>query len=126
MENYYVIGCGNTIYFHIFIATTILYKLVLHAIGLVLTFYTRNVEVDVLNDYRYNTAIITVSSLLFLAVCLTVPLLFDYINWDDAVWAVNVFLLISVYLGLTFIPKVCLICKTITTMVQTLCIWMYE
>ena len=106
MEIYYVISCGNSIYFHFFIALTIIYKLVLHAVALVLAFLTRKVEVDVLNDYRYNTAIIIASSLLLLAVCVTVPVLFDYINWDDAVWSINVFLIISVFLGLTFIPKV--------------------
>ena len=106
LENYFVIGCGKTIYFPLYIGITIIYKLVLHAVALVLAFLTRSIKVDVLNDYHYNTAIIIISSLLLLAVIIAIPPLFDFINWFDIVWATLVFLLISVYLGLTFIPKV--------------------
>ena len=107
MENYFVIGCGKTIYFPLYIGLTIIYKLILHAVALVLAFLTRNIKVDVLNDYRYNTVIIVISSLLLVAVCIAIPPLFDFINWFDIVWASIVFLIISVYLGLTFVPKVC-------------------
>jgi len=106
LEIYYVIGCGKSIYFPVLVALSVTYKLVLHAVALVLAFFTRNIKVDVLNDYRYNTAIIIGSSFLLLAVCFTLPPLFDYINWYDAVWSIEVFLFISLYLGLTFIPKV--------------------
>ena len=106
MEIYYVIGCGNSIYYLVLVALTITYKMVLHAVALVLAFFTRNIKVDVLNDYRYNTAIIIGSTFLLLAVCFTLPPLFDYINWHDVVWSIEVFLFISLYLGLTFIPKV--------------------
>ena len=98
--------CPRPIYSYFSIIITILYKLVLHAVGLVLAFLTRNIKVDVLNDYRYNSAIIIASSLLIIAVCFTIPPLSDYINWNDTVWAILAFLLISVNLGLTFIPKV--------------------
>ena len=111
MEKYFVIGCGETIYFPLYVMMTIAYKLVLHSVALVLAFLTRKIKVDVLNDYRYNTAIIIASSLLLLAVCIAIPPLFDFINWSDAVWAIIVFLVTSVYLGLTFIPKVGLLGK---------------
>ena len=105
-----MIGCGRGIYFSLIVAISILYKLILHAVALVLAFFTRNIKVDVLNDYRYNTAIIIASSLLMLAVCFTLPPLSDYKNWFTAVWAIEVFLVNMMYLGLTFIPKVaCLI-----------------
>ena len=106
LEIYYVIGCGKSIYYPVLVALSATYKLVLHAVALVLAFFTRNIKVDVLNDYRYNTAIIIGSTFLLLAVCSTQLPLFDYINWYDAVWSIEVFLFISLYLGLTFIPKV--------------------
>ena len=83
-----------------------MYKLVLHAVGLVLAFLTRNIKLDVLNDYHYNSAIIVSSSLLLLAVCITTVLLSGYKMRTEIVWAILVFVIISVYLGLTFIPKV--------------------
>ena len=106
LENYYIIGCGKSIYFPLLLAISIIYKMILHAVGLVLAFLTRNIKVDILNDYRYNTAIIIASSLLLLAVSITLPPLADYINWYSSVWSIEVFLINSVYLGLTFIPKV--------------------
>ena len=45
---------------------TITYKYILHIIGLVLTFLTRKVQIDVLNDYHYNITIIIISSILLL------------------------------------------------------------
>ena len=106
MEIYFVVGCGKTIYFPLLLALSITYKMILHAVGLVLAFLTRNIKVDILNDYHYNTAIIITSSLLLIAVSVTLPPLFDYVNWYDAVWDILVFLGISVYLGFTFVPKV--------------------
>ena len=85
---------------------TIMYKLVLHAVGLVLAFLTRKIQVDVLNDYRYNSAIIISSTFLMLAVFISYLLLGGYKTQGAIMWAILVFLFISVYLGLTFIPKV--------------------
>ena len=107
MVNYFVFQCDNTIYYTIFVMLTIGYKLVLHAVGLVLAFLTRNIKVDVLNDYRYNSAIIIASSILLLSVCINTFLIRGFRNRSKIVWAILVFLNISVYLGLTFIPKVC-------------------
>ena len=107
LENYYIIvPCGNQVYFYAFLALTIIYKLVLHAVGLVLAFFTRKIKVDVLNDYCYNTAIIIGSSMLLVVVGSILPPLFKYINLYDLVWGILTFLLISIYLGLTFIPKI--------------------
>ena len=106
MEIYTVIGCGNTVHFPLFVTLSIGYKLVLHAVGLVLAFLTRNIKVDILNDYLYTVAIIIASSLVMIVVCFTIPPLSEYINWHDGVWGVLAFLLTTIYLGLTFIPKV--------------------
>ena len=108
LENYYIFSCEANIYYHIFVIFTIIYKLVLHAVALVLSFLTRNIKVDILNDYRHNTVIIVASSLLMLAVIISTLLFSDYHLRFDIVWAIIVFLANSVYLGLTFIPKVCI------------------
>ena len=107
LENYYVIGTRNVIYFGLFVTLTIVYKMGLYAVALVLAFLTRNIKVDALNDYRYNVAIIVSTSLVLMVVCISLPPLYVYINWFDLVWGVLSFLLTSIYLGLTFIPKVC-------------------
>ena len=106
MENYLWFQCEDPIYFTILAILTIMYKLVLHAVGLVLAFLTRKIQVDVLNDYRYNSAIIIASSLLLLAVFITHVLLGSYKMRSEIMWAILAFLVISVYLGLTFVPKV--------------------
>ena len=106
MENYYAFQCDSNVYFNIFVMLTIIYKLVLHAVALVMAFLTRNIKVDVLNDYRYNTAIIIASSLLFLAVIIMTLLLSGYKTRFELTWAIIVFILTSAYLGLTFVPKV--------------------
>ena len=106
MENFYVVDCGKGIYFPLIVVISIAYKLILHAVALVLAFLTRKIKVDILNDYRYNTAIIIASSFVMLVVCFTLPPLSEYINWFTAVWAIEVFLINMLYLGLTFVPKV--------------------
>ena len=104
LEHFYVFPCGNPTYLILLVAFTLLYKLVLHAVGLVLAYHTRNIKVNVLNDYHYNTAIIIASSLLFVAVVL---FLVNHTSWNGIPWAIMTFLVIYLYLGLTFIPKVC-------------------
>ena len=112
LENYYVIQCGTNVDV-IFVMLTIFYKLVLHAVALVMAFLTRNIKVDVLNDYRYNTAIIIASSLLLITVIIITHLMDGYKTRTELVWAIMTFLTISAYLGLTFVPKVSFIEKYI-------------
>ena len=106
MEHSYEFHCAadTSIYDRARVAFTFLYKFVLHAVGLVLAFQTRNIKVNVLNDYRYNTAIIIASTLLIVAVGL---LMVDDLTWSGIPLAVILFLIITLYLGLTFLPKVC-------------------
>ena len=106
MERSYAFHCvtNTSIYDSALTTFIFLYKFVLHAVGLVLAFHTRNIKVDVLNDYRYNTAIIIASSLLIVNGGL---LSLNGILWSGIPLAVTVFLIISLYLGLTFLPKVC-------------------
>ena len=106
MQNYIVLVCGNTIYFPLFIVVAILYKFVLHIIGLVLIFLTRNVEIDVLNDSKYIPTTLYCSTFVLIATCIILPIVSDNRSLDDSIWALIVFINISVFLGFNFIPKV--------------------
>ena len=85
-----------------------LYKLILHVIGLVLAWLTRKVEIDVLNDYKATVATVICSSILIVAVCIVMPILSNSTFKFNVAWAILAFLIVSVHLGFTFVPKVSL------------------
>ena len=104
--DYYIYRCDATIYHTIFLFTTALYKLILHAIGLVLAWLTRKVKIDVLNDYKSTVATAICSSILLIVLCITFPVLRNSPFESKFLWTVVAILLVSVHLGWTFIPKV--------------------
>ena len=106
MERYQVISCGTNVIFHIHVILAIVYKLILHVIGLVLVCLTTNVKVDVLNDYRYNIAIIIISTVFLMIIGIANYLLVGFVNWSILIWAISIFTSSMTYLGLTFVPKV--------------------
>ena len=108
MQNYIVAACGNTIYFPLFLIITIIYKFVLHIIGLVLLFLTRNVEVDVLNDSKYIPATIYCSTILLITSCMTLYIVSKIQNVLEITWAIFISMLIITFLGFNYIPKVSL------------------
>ena len=101
--------CGTSIYFTLFLVVTVLFKIVLHIIGLVLAFLTRNVEVDALNDAKYSATIIYFSTVMLILIVIINPTVANNPNLDDAVWTILCFMMIFMFLGLTFIPKVSLL-----------------
>ena len=106
MQNYIVAVCGNTIYFPLFLFIAILYKFVLHIIGLVLIFLTRNVEVDVLNDSKYLPATIYCSAILLITSCMTLYIVSKIQNVVEITWAIFISIMITTFLGFNYIPKV--------------------
>ena len=98
-------SCGNSFYFTIYLVLTIAYKFILHGVGLVLAFLTRNIQIDVLNDYHYNTIIIIISSILLLAIFPQI-ILIDYPFVLEIIRGLIIFVANTAYLGLTFVPKV--------------------
>ena len=106
MQNYIVAVCGNTIYFPLFLFIAILYKFVLHIIGLVLIFLTRNVEVDVLNDSKYLPATIYCSTILLITSCMTLYIVSKIQNVVEITWAIFISIMITTFLGFNYIPKV--------------------
>ena len=107
LEIYFYIGPRDILFYRLYLVATITFKLVLHAVGLVLAFLTRNIKVDILNDYRYNVAIIIASSIFMVVICIALPTLSIFVDVFNLVWGVLVLLVTFIYLGLTFIPKVC-------------------
>ena len=89
-----------------FVTTVVVYKLILHVIGLVLAWLTRKVEIDVLNDYKATVAIVICSSILIVVVCITLPIFSDSYFKFNLAWAILAFHMVAVHLGFTFIPKV--------------------
>ena len=103
-------SCGTTIilFYTLYIGIAILYKLVLHGIGLFLAFKTRKVQIDIINDYKYVVVTSTVccSTVVMLMICVILPLTMKKSTISSLSWSCLVFPLICIYLGLTFIHKV--------------------
>ena len=106
LENKYTFLCGNSTFLQAdLVLSIIVYRGGLHIFGLVLAFLTWNIKVDFRNEYHYNAAIIVSSSALFLT-WFSPILLVDYPTLLGFIAAFNYFLASTLYLGLTFIPKV--------------------
>lgn len=84
----------------------VLYKFVLHGIGLVLAIRTRNIEIDVLNDYKYTAALIYISTVLILVIAVVLPISYNNPALDELVYSTILFLILMLFMGLTFVPKV--------------------
>ena len=61
---------------------------------------------DALNDAKYSATIIYYSTFILILILITNPVVANNPNLDDAVWTIFVFIMIFMFLGLTFIPKV--------------------
>lgn len=77
----------------------------LQIVGLILACLTRKVQINVLNDYKYTVAIIYSSTVLTVisGVIFSIGL---NSNIVVVVWSFLVLVLIAIFFGLTFIPKV--------------------
>ena len=111
MENNYIVVCYNSSNLIIWeirnYSSFILYKcIILHGTGLVLAFLTRNAKSDVLHDYHYNTAIIAATSAFGVFYMFPQVLLIDYPTLLEYSGEFGAFSLSTLFLGLTFIPKV--------------------
>ena len=92
--------------YEVYLVLTVLYKIVLHVIGLILAILTRKVEIDVLNDYKSTSVIVYCSSVTIVVLIVLASVLADNPNADEIGFATLLFVTVAMYLGLTFIPKV--------------------
>ena len=90
----------------IFNIVTFLYLGLLHFAGMILAFQTRKVSIKALNDSKYVTVLIYISSILLVAIALTALLLRNYINIKMAVFSGGIIVLATLFLVLIFIPNV--------------------
>ena len=100
-----IITCGLSTTYIIYFSLALVYKVIIHIIGLVLAFLTRKVKVDPLNDSRYSAAIIYCSCVM-LVLAVIVVFALSGVNVYAGVWTSFVLIEVCVFLGLTFIPKV--------------------
>jgi gamma-aminobutyric acid type B receptor len=80
-------------------------------VGLVLAFLTRKVEVSVVNDFKSTSILIYCSTVLILIIAIITPFTLDNENIVTLSWGITVFLMVMMFLGLTFIPKMIAVYK---------------
>lgn len=96
-------------FFSIWLGASVLYKFILHLFAIVLACRIRHVEVDAVNDYKYNVAIIYISSVLISLLVVVLFVFNSLLNTQNASAASISFLIFMeciTFLGLTFFPKV--------------------
>ena len=109
LENFFEERCNQSIFFLIFVSVTVGYKFILHAIALTLACLIRKIKVTVLNDSRETVAIIYGSTLMLVVATLVIMTLNQSSDSYNVMWTIVVFFVSMIYIGLTYIPKVCLI-----------------
>ena len=107
LNTFFELRCNQSVFFLIYIGLALSYKLILHVIALVLACQIRNVKVDVLNDSRETVAIIYASTFLLVLTCLILAVLSRSFEHTTIMWSILVFFVATIYIGITFIPKVC-------------------
>ena len=83
--------CGTKYTFTLLLIFSLLYKFVLHIVGLVLAFLTRNVEINVLNNSKYIRKTLYCGTFVLIVTITIVPILSDTENVDDIICALIVF-----------------------------------
>ena len=103
-----IISCGLSTIYIIYFTLAIIFKVIIHIIGLILAFITRKVKVEPLDDSKYSAAIIY-SSCVTLVLAIVVVFALSGVNTYAGVWTSLVLVETCIFLGLTFIPKVAII-----------------
>ena len=83
-----------------------LYLGILQIVGLIFAFQTRKVKIPILNDSKYVTALVYISSVVFVSLVLVTFLLQEYINISNGIFSGGIMLLATIFLILMFVPKV--------------------
>ena len=104
---YFVLVCyeeaGAALYWRIFLYA---YLLVLQIVGIMLAFQTRKVKIKSLKDSTFVTANVYISSIVIVIFVLVTFALRTYVNAYSGIFAVGILILTTVFLALTFVPKV--------------------
>ncbi len=90
----------------VYITLTFVYLAILQIIGIVLAIQTRKIKIKLLNDSKYISAVIYISSiaLFFTGSIVLIP---DHlINVEEAIYSGSILFATTFFLALVFIPKV--------------------
>lgn len=96
-------GSSPNFFWRIFIFS---YLAVLQIVGILLAFQTRKVKIKGLNDSKFVTIIIYISSIVLVALALVTLSLRTYINIGTGIFVAGILILTTIILALIFIPKV--------------------
>ena len=106
-EDYYVYECYDTSSPPFYTSLLIFaYLAILQLVGIILAFQTRKVKIPILNDSKYVAALIYISSIILVILEFVTLPLGGYINIKAAIFSGGILLLATIFLALTFVPKV--------------------
>ena len=71
-----------------------------------LSILTRKVEIDVLNDYKSTSALIYSSTVIIILFVVGAFVITDNFSLNEMVYGTLIFIIIMLFLGLVFVPKV--------------------
>ena len=91
------------------------YLVVLQIIGIILSFQTRKVKIQGLNDSKYIAMIIYISSIVIVVLALVTFSLRTYINIGTGIFVAGIFILTTIFLAFIFLPKVSILIGYNTT-----------
>lgn len=104
---YFVLVCyeeaGAALYWRIF---SYAYLVMLQIVGIMLAFQTRKVKVKSLKDSTFVAANVYISSIVIVIFVLVTFALRPYVNAYSGIFAVGTLILTTMFLALTFVPKV--------------------
>ncbi len=90
----------------IYLTLTFVYLAILQIIGIVLAIQTRKIKIKLLNDSKYISAVIYISSIALFFIGSNVLIPDQFINIEEAVYSGSILVGTTSFLALIFIPKV--------------------
>ena len=109
-EERYIIICGNPSPEIAFAVINLVFKFAIHIAAVVLAIRTRHVQVKVINDTKETQAIVYISTVLLVLFVVCNFIFEGYPNIYGLTVGVFAYIETVMFLGLTFIPKVLLLC----------------
>ena len=88
------------------LAVIYVYLAILQLVGVVLAIQTRKVKIKVLNDAKFITAAIYISSVVFVVLIVVTFTVESYINLTEVLFSGGLLVAMTVFVALNFIPKV--------------------
>lgn len=117
---YCIVECGTTYFYLSWVALIAIIKIISHVVAVTLAFRIRKIEVDAINDYKYTSAIVYISTVLILVLVIDIFVLNSYVNTFVMCTTLLIFSEGIVFLSLSFIPKVRACCKQFSVLMYTL------